>query len=131
MGENTVTKTVLIIDDSSSVRQRISGVLGPAGFAIVEASDGISGAEQIRERQDLALVLCDVNMPRMNGLDMLDSVKAELAERRLPIVMLTTEGQPDAMARARQAGAKGWIVKPFQEHLLLGAVHRLTQSVAR
>lgn len=102
-----MTKTVLIIDDSSSVRQRISGVLGPAGFAIVEAADGISGAEQIRGRQDLALVLCDVNMPRMNGLDMLDSVKAELAERRLPVVMLTTEGQPDAMARARQAGAKG------------------------
>jgi two-component system chemotaxis response regulator CheY len=126
-----VAKTVLIIDDSSSVRQRISSVLGPAGFEVVEASDGVAGAERIRACQHLALVLCDVKMPRMNGLDMLDSVKAELAERRLPVVMLTTEGQPEAMARARQAGAKGWIVKPFQEHLLLGAVHELTQSVAR
>lgn len=121
-------KKVLIIDDSSSVRRQVSGALTSAGFLVIEASDGVEGAEQIRSQRDLALVICDVNMPRMDGLAMLESVQAELASRHLPLVMLTTEGQPEAMARAKKGGAKGWIVKPFKEHLLLGAVNKLTQS---
>ena len=98
------------------------------GFLVLEASDGLDGAERIRADADLALVICDVNMPRMNGLDMLESLKQEIADRHLSVVMLTTEGQPEAMARAKKSGAKGWIVKPFKEHLLLGAVQKLTQS---
>jgi two-component system, chemotaxis family, chemotaxis protein CheY len=125
-----VTKKVLIIDDSSSVRRQVCGVLSAAGFQMLEATDGVDGAEQIRAQLDLALVICDVNMPRMNGLEMLDALQAEIARRQLPVVMLTTEGQPEAMARARKAGAKGWIVKPFKEHLLLGAARKLTQVAA-
>jgi len=121
-------KKVLIIDDSSSVRRQVAGALTAAGFHVLEASDGVDGAEQIRAQSDLALVICDVNMPRMDGLAMLDSLQAEIARRQLPVVMLTTEGQPEAMARAKKSGAKGWIVKPFKEHLLLGAVQKLTQS---
>ena len=121
-------KKVLIIDDSSSVRRQVAGALSAAGFQVLEASDGVDGAEQIRTQTDLALVICDVNMPRMDGLAMLESVQAEIARRQLPVVMLTTEGQPEAMARAKKSGAKGWIVKPFKEHLLLGAVQKLTQS---
>jgi two-component system chemotaxis response regulator CheY len=123
-----VSKKILIIDDSSSVRRQVAGALTTAGFEVLEASDGVDGAAQIRGQTDLALVICDVNMPRMNGLDMLDDVRGELASRCLPVVMLTTEGQPDAMARAKKSGAKGWIVKPFKEHLLLGAVRKLTSS---
>jgi two-component system, chemotaxis family, chemotaxis protein CheY len=122
-----VSKKVLIIDDSSSVRRQVAGALSSAGYQVIEASDGVDGAAQIRSQTDLALVICDVNMPRMSGLDMLDSLAAEIARRHLPIVMLTTEGQPDAMARAKKSGARGWIVKPFKEHLLLGAVQKLTQ----
>jgi len=121
-------KKVLIIDDSSSVRRQVATALTTAGFLVLEASDGVDGAEQIRSQIDLALVICDVNMPRMDGLSMLDSLQAEIARRQLPVVMLTTEGQPEAMARAKKSGAKGWIVKPFKEHLLLGAVQKLTQS---
>lgn len=121
-------KRVLIIDDSASVRRQVAGVLSPAGFEVMEAADGVDGADRIRLNRDLALVICDVNMPRLNGLDMLDTLKTELAERRLPVVMLTTEGQPEAMARAKSSGAKGWIVKPFKEQLLLSAVQKLTQS---
>lgn len=121
-------KKILIIDDSSSVRRQVAGALTTAGFEVLEASDGVDGAAQIRGQTDLALVICDVNMPRMNGLDMLETLKGELAQRQLPVVMLTTEGQPEAMARAKRCGAKGWIVKPFKEHLLLGAVQKLTQS---
>jgi two-component system chemotaxis response regulator CheY len=123
-----VSKTVLIIDDSATVRRQVSGVLSAAGFQMVEAVDGIDGADKIRTRAELALVICDVNMPRMSGLEMLDDLQSEIAQRQLPVVMLTTEGQPEAMARAKKAGAKGWIVKPFKEHLLLAAVSKLTQS---
>ncbi len=123
-----MTKKILIVDDSSSVRRQVAGALTTAGFEVLEAADGVDGAAQIRGQTDLALVICDVNMPRMNGLDMLDDVRSELASRSLPVVMLTTEGQPEAMARAKKSGAKGWIVKPFKEHLLLGAVRKLTAS---
>lgn len=123
-----MAKSILIIDDSASVRRQVAGVLSPAGFQVLEATDGVDGAEQIRAKADLALVLCDVNMPRMNGLDMLETLQSEITRRQLPVVMLTTEGQPEAMARAKKCGAKGWIVKPFKEHLLLGAVQKLTHS---
>lgn len=123
-------KKVLIIDDSAAVRRQLLGVLTQAGFDVSEAADGIAGAEQIRAERDLALVICDVNMPKQNGLDMLESLQGELSARTLPVIMLTTEGQPEAMARAKRCGAKGWIVKPFKEHLLVGAVKKLTCAPA-
>ncbi|HVZ36435.1 MAG TPA: response regulator, partial [Polyangiaceae bacterium] len=98
------------------------------GFDVLEAADGMDGAQCIRSQADLALVICDVNMPRSSGLDMLDTLQGEIAARSLPVVMLTTEGQPEAIARAKRAGAKAWIVKPFKAHLLLGAVQKLTNS---
>jgi two-component system chemotaxis response regulator CheY len=125
--DHPVSKTVLIIDDSATVRRQVSNVLSAAGFQMVEAVDGIDGADKIRTRAELSLVICDVNMPRLSGLEMLDNLQSEIAQRQLPVVMLTTEGQPEAMARAKKAGAKGWIVKPFKEHLLLAAVSKLTQ----
>ncbi|MEY4549674.1 MAG: hypothetical protein RL685_5869 [Pseudomonadota bacterium] len=120
-------KRVLIVDDSSSVRRQVCGVLVQAGYDVVEAADGVEGSETIRTQLDLDLVICDVNMPRLSGLDLLDSLHDELARRQLPVMMLTTEGQPEAMARAKKAGAKGWIVKPFKEALLLSAVGKLTK----
>ena len=120
-------KKVLIIDDSSSVRRQLSVALGNAGFVVLEAADGVDGADQIRAETDLALVICDVNMPRLSGLDMLERLQDEIARRQLPVVMLTPERQPEAMTRAKKWGAKGWIVKPFKEQLLLGAVQKLTQ----
>jgi two-component system chemotaxis response regulator CheY len=119
-------KKVLIIDDSISVRNEVSQALARAGFEVVEAVDGIDGANQIKNRADLSLVLCDINMPRLNGLDMLDSVKDEISTRSLPVLMLTTEGEPSAMVRAKRSGAKGWIVKPFVENMLVSAVKKLT-----
>lgn len=120
-------RRVLIVDDSSSVRHQVSKILSQAGFHVLEAVDGVDGAEQIRAQADLALVICDVNMPKLNGLDLLDSVKDELLARGLPVLMLTTEGQPQAILRAKKSGAKAWIVKPFKEHVLVGAVQKLTQ----
>lgn len=120
-------RNVLIVDDSSSIRYQVSQVLSQAGFRVLEAVDGLDGAEKIRALAELALVICDVNMPKLNGLEMLESIKDELQARGLPVLMLTTEGQPEAIARAKKSGAKAWIIKPFKEHVLVGAVQKLTQ----
>jgi two-component system chemotaxis response regulator CheY len=119
-------KKVLIVDDSATVRQQVRAALGMAEFDVVEASDGTEGAEMINRLTDLAAVICDVNMPRMNGLEMLETVKKDPKNTALPIVMLTTEGQHELVQRAKAAGAKGWIVKPFKPELLLAAIRKLT-----
>jgi two-component system, chemotaxis family, chemotaxis protein CheY len=116
-------KRVLVIDDSSAVRQQIRNTLASAGFEIVEAMDGLDGLEKLRTMTDINLALCDVNMPRMTGLEMMLEVQRE--GLTTPILMLTTEGQPSMIRRARDAGAKGWIVKPFKPELLLIAVNKI------
>lgn len=121
-----MSKKVLIVDDSITVRQQVKLALTQAGFIVVEAVDGMDGAAQIEQRADLNLVICDVNMPRMNGLEMLERVKGRTSALGLPIVMLTTEAQPDLVQKAKSAGAKGWIVKPFKADALVAAANKLT-----
>jgi two-component system chemotaxis response regulator CheY len=118
-------KKVLIVDDSRTVRQQLGIVLTEAGYEVVEASDGLDGAEKIAATSDLAMVICDVNMPRMNGIEMLTFLKQDPRHANLLVLMLTTEGQPALIARAKAAGARGWIVKPFKPDLLLGTVRKL------
>src|SRR4051812_15846049 len=115
-------KTILIVDDSEAIRQQINQALSAAGHRTVEAADGVEGLALLRARQDFGLVLCDLNMPRMNGLEMLAEAKKE--GHVAPVLMLTTEAQPSLVQRARQVGAKGWIIKPFKPELLLMAVKR-------
>jgi two-component system chemotaxis response regulator CheY len=118
-------KTVLIVDDSLTVRQQVSLTLKSAGYQIVEACDGREGVDALRAHAGIAMVLCDINMPCMNGLEFLETIKGEAAGPPIPVIMLTTEGSPDLITRAKRAGAKGWIVKPFQTDLLLAAVRRI------
>jgi len=121
-------KRVLVVDDSQSIRQHVGATLVAAGFEVVEAVDGVDALERLTAGLDVALVLCDVNMPRLNGLELLDKLQAQGLLARVPVVMLTTEGQPAMMQRAKQAGAKGWIVKPFKPPLLVAAVQKLTSQ---
>ena len=121
-------KRVLVVDDSQSIRQHVGATLVEAGFEVVEAVDGVDALERLTAGLDVALVLCDVNMPRLNGLELLDKLQAQGLLARVPVVMLTTEGQPAMMQRAKQAGAKGWIVKPFKPPLLVAAVQKLTSQ---
>jgi two-component system chemotaxis response regulator CheY len=120
--------TILIVDDSSTVRQQVAAALTAASFKIVEAVDGEDALAKIQSTPGIALVLCDVNMPRLNGLDMLERLRALPSFASLPVLMLTTEGQPEYIARARALGAKGWLVKPFKPDLLVAAVRKLTSS---
>lgn len=120
-----MSKKVLVVDDSSTVRQLIRAALVPAGFVVLEATDGVDGTEKVRGDCEIALILCDVNMPRMNGLEMVEAVRKKPAAASVPIIMLTTEGDPTLVARAKAAGAKGWIVKPFKPELLVAAAKKL------
>lgn len=116
-------KKILVIDDSETIRQQVKQALAATGYEIIEAVDGVDGLEKLRALADLDMALCDVNMPRMNGLDMIAEVQR--SGSKIPILMLTTEGQPSLIRRARESGAKGWIVKPFKPELLVAAVTKL------
>jgi two-component system chemotaxis response regulator CheY len=116
-------KKILIVDDSSSIRGQLRFTLTNAGYAVIEAEDGKDGLAKLKANADLSMVFCDVNMPRMSGLEMLESLVG--AARVPPVVMLTTEGAPDLVQRAKKAGAKGWLVKPFKPDVLLAAVKKL------
>lgn len=118
-------KKILVVDDSVAIRQQVGVALRQAGYAVIEAEDGQQGLEQLTKESGFCLVICDVNMPRMNGLEMLETLKRDPAHALLPVVMLTTEGQPALIDRAKKAGAKGWIVKPFKAELMLSAVRRI------
>jgi two-component system chemotaxis response regulator CheY len=120
-----LAKKVLVVDDSPTVRQQVGVALRAAGFEVVEASDGADGIAKLSADAQIGMVILDVNMPRMNGLDMLEAVKASGNNPNLPIVMLTSEGQQSLIERAKKAGAKGWIVKPFKAELLVAAVRKL------
>jgi two-component system chemotaxis response regulator CheY len=119
-----MTKKILIVDDSATIRQQVGLALRQAGYTTAEAGDGVEGLT-VLEEGGFALVICDVNMPRMNGLEMLEAVKRNPNHSALPVVMLTTEGQPALVERAKKAGAKGWIVKPFKPELMIAAVRKL------
>ena len=117
-------KTILAVDDSLTIRELINFVLSNAGFSVVLAEDGIDGLEQLtRVRPDV--IITDVNMPRLDGLGFIERARESLA-RATPILVLTTESDPAQKARAKAAGATGWIVKPFNPVQLVEAVQRVT-----
>jgi two-component system, chemotaxis family, chemotaxis protein CheY len=121
---------VLVVDDSSFVRQHVRRVLTEAGFDIVEAADGDIGLDIIQKTSDLAMVVCDVNMPNRSGLEMLEELARASGAPRIPVVMLTTEGQHELILKAKSLGAKGWIVKPFKPEMLVLTVKKLTAAAA-
>ncbi len=117
-------KKIIVVDDSRTARLQVKNALAPQGYDVVEAVDGKEGIEKITAHVDAKLVLCDVNMPNLGGIDMLESIP-EATRGRLTVLMLTTEADPRLVARAKEFGARGWIVKPFKAELLLAAVRKL------
>jgi two-component system chemotaxis response regulator CheY len=115
---------VLVIDDSQMVRTMVGRVLTEAGFSTVEAVDGLDALVKLASHADTQLIVCDVNMPRMGGIEFLEALKTRGST--VSVVMLTTEGQPDLIQRAKALGAKGWIAKPFKPESLLATARKLT-----
>jgi two-component system chemotaxis response regulator CheY len=120
----------MIVDDSAMVRLQVRRALTEGGFVVVEAVDGQDALDAIRRVPELDLIVCDVNMPRMNGLELLEHLRSDADLPAVPVVMLTTEGQPELIQQARGLGALGWIVKPFKADLLLAAARKLTAKAA-
>lgn len=119
-----MAKRILAVDDSATVRQMLSFTLRGAGYEVVEAEDGQDGLEKARAQQ-IHLVLTDQNMPRMDGLTLVRSLRAMPAYRSAPILMLTTESGDSMKAEGRAAGATGWMVKPFDPQRLIDVVKRV------
>ena len=118
------TKTILIVDDSASVRQVVGIALRGAGYDVIEGRDGQDALGKLGG-QKVHLIISDVNMPNMDGIAFLKAVKQLPAYRFTPVLMLTTENQEAKKKEGQLAGAKAWMVKPFQPAQLLGAVERL------
>jgi two-component system, chemotaxis family, chemotaxis protein CheY len=117
---------VLIVDDSKSIRNEVSDVLTRAGYNVIEAAEGSEALACLRANAEVNVVVLDVNMPGMNGLDVLERITSEHTGRSLPVLMLTTEAERALVERARKAGAKGWLLKPINPELLVRSVTRLS-----
>ncbi len=116
--------TILAVDDSASMRQMVNFTLKGAGYAVVQAVDGVEALEYARQHP-VDLVLTDVNMPRMDGITLVRELRALPAYRYTPMLVLTTESSQDKKMQGKQAGATGWIVKPFNPDQLLATIARV------
>lgn len=117
-------KVVLTVDDSASIRQMVAFTLKSAGYEVVEAVDGEDGLNKAKSR-NADLVLTDQNMPKMDGLTLIKSLRGLPQYRSAPILMLTTESSDAMKAAGRAAGATGWLVKPFDPQKLLEVVKKV------
>ena len=119
-----MTKTVMIIDDSASIRLVVSIALKKAGYDVLEAEDGEDALNKLTG-QKIHLIVCDVNMPNMDGISFLKAVKQNQSYKFTPIIMLTTESQEEKKQEGRAAGAKAWVVKPFKPDRMIAAIEKL------
>jgi two-component system, chemotaxis family, chemotaxis protein CheY len=118
-----MAKTILTVDDSASVRQMVKFTLSEAGYAVIEAKDGQEALAKLAS--PVNLVITDLNMPRLDGLGLIRSIRANPALKALPVVMLTTESQEERKRAGREAGATGWIVKPFSPQQIVAVVKKV------
>ncbi len=117
-------KTILAVDDSPSMRRMVQFALKSGGYDVVEAVDGHDGLDKARRHQ-AHLVLTDQNMPRMTGLELIQSLRGMPEYQSVPILMLTTESSDEMKSQGRAAGATGWLVKPFDPQRLLDIVRKV------
>ena len=119
--------TVLLVDDSMAARVRARNALVEAGFTVMEAADGVEALEKLATASEVQLIVCDINMPRMSGVELIE----ELSRRKQaypPFLMLTSEGRLDLIQRARELGARGWMFKPFDPHQLVASAKKIVES---
>ena len=119
-----MSKTVMIIDDSKTLRHMVNVTLNSAGYETVDAVDGLDALEKLSGPR-VNLIICDINMPNMDGLTFLREIKKSKEHRAIPVIMLTTESQSERIQAGKEAGAKAWIVKPFKPEQVLSAIEKL------
>ena len=120
-----MSKMVLVVDDSSAIRQSITYVLQQGGYGIAEAKDGMDGLAVLKTLDTVDLIITDVNMPNLDGISFIRKIREDAKYKFVPIIVLTTESQGSKMNEGKEAGATGWIVKPFSSEKLLGVVKKV------
>lgn len=121
-----MAKTIMTVDDSASVRQMVVFTLKQQGYDVLEAIDGKEALSKLAASKP-DMIITDLNMPNLDGIGLIRAVRADAARRLLPIVMLTTESQEGRKQEGREAGATGWIVKPFNAEKLIGIVKKVAE----
>lgn len=119
-----MTKTVLTVDDSRTMRDMLHLALSQAGYRVLQAVDGVDGLHML-DGEPPDVIVTDINMPRLDGFGFIEGVRRDSRYRATPILVLTTESDTEKKQRARQAGATGWIVKPFDPNKLVDALRRV------
>ncbi|WP_026318098.1 response regulator [Algicola sagamiensis] len=119
-----MSKTILIVDDSASLRQVVNIALSGAGYQVIEAENGQDALDKLNG-QKIHLIISDFNMPIMNGLEFLRNVKQNPIYRFTPVIMLTTENQDQLIQQAKDAGAKAWMTKPFKPEQVIATVSKV------
>ena|ERR1035437_10250090 len=117
-------KTIMTVDDSASVRQMVSYTLREAGYDVVEACDGVDAIEKI-DNTVFSLIITDLNMPHMDGISLIKQLRSNQKLKFTPILMLTTESQNEKKLEGKNAGATGWIIKPFKPEQLITVVKKV------
>jgi two-component system chemotaxis response regulator CheY len=120
-----MAKKVLVVDDSAAIRQSITYVLQQGGYEVLEAKDGMDGLSALETMDATDLIITDVNMPNLDGISFIRKVRENAKYKFTPIIVLTTESQGTKMNEGKEAGATGWIVKPFSAEKLLGVVKKV------
>jgi CheY-like chemotaxis protein len=122
--------TILIVDDSSTVRKFLAHTLKTKNFRCIEASDGFDALEKLAQNPEIRLIICDLNMPNMDGIEFISTVRNDPLYIDLPIIMLTTDGTPENKKLAYDTGANLYLVKPSPAHIILFKVQSLLQADA-
>ncbi|KKC33300.1 response regulator [Devosia psychrophila] len=120
-----MSKTILTIDDSASIRQMVSMTLTSAGLDVIEAINGSDGYDKAISNT-IHAVITDLNMPVMNGIEFVRKYRQHPSSKGIPIILLTTESDDELKRQAKEAGATGWIVKPFKQDQLLSVIKKVT-----
>jgi two-component system chemotaxis response regulator CheY len=120
-----MSKTILTVDDSASIRQMVAMTLKSAGHQVLEAGNGAEGFDKATANT-VDAVITDLNMPVMNGIEFIRKYRQHPASKGVPIILLTTESDEELKRQAKEAGATGWIVKPFKQDQLLAVVKKVT-----
>lgn len=119
-----MSKTIITVDDSASIRQMVNFTLQEAGYTVIEAGDGKDALEKVKASA-VDLVITDLNMPNMDGIELIKSLRSSPNYKFVPIIMLTTESQETKKKEGKDAGATGWIVKPFKPDQLLSVIKKV------
>lgn len=121
-------KKILIVDDSLTIRQQVEFSLSNKGFEVIEAEHGEDGIKVLQETKDISLVITDIVMPKMGGLEMIERIRNDASMSDIPIVILTTEKKKEMIEKAKSIGAQGWLVKPFTPSSLQQIAIKFTEN---